>query len=413
MKLYELEIKGKTKQTKHLRAKNLNEAQAKAIAKKWEILNIKEIQKASFKRLDDARFILFFQELSLLCEVGISIKDALKELDKIYSHKMIAKLCDNLNLGQNLSLAFENANFGLTHAELALIKTSQNTGKLSEIFMQISRLRQNNVENEQRVKKALRYPFSRLRQNNVENEQRVKKALRYPLIVFLSVCAAFVLLMLFVVPNFKDLFEDLNLALPFITELIIYIYNFLDKYILLVFCLIALILFLTLFLYRKYYFFSYFCDSLLLKLPLLSKFIIYQQNYSFFMIFSLLLKSGISLLEAFKLATLALNNKKVLLYYQEIRTFMDSGLEISHAFKKVDLFDPLVFSMLSIAMKSSKLEFLSEEIAKYYKNKSENLMDKFLSFLEPIMTLWVAILVLFLALGIFLPIWELSSGVNF
>ncbi|EAL5416708.1 type II secretion system F family protein, partial [Campylobacter coli] len=69
--------------------------------------------------------------------------------------------------------------------------------------------------------------------------------------------------------------------------------------------------------------------------------------------------------------------------------------------------------MLSIAMKSSKLEFLSEEIAKYYKNKSENLMDKFLSFLEPIMTLWVAILVLFLALGIFLPIWELSSGVNF
>ncbi|ELL6951491.1 type II secretion system F family protein, partial [Campylobacter coli] len=241
MKLYELEIKGKTKQKKHLRAKNLNEAQAKAIAKKWEILNIKEIQKASFKRLDDARFILFFQELSLLCEVGISIKDALKELDKIYSHKMIAKLCDNLNLGQNLSLAFENANFGLTHAELALIKTSQNTGKLSEIFMQISRLRQ----------------------NNVENEQRVKKALRYPLIVFLSVCAAFVLLMLFVVPNFKDLFEDLNLALPFITELIIYIYNFLDKYILLVFCLIALILFLTLFLYRKYYFFSYFCDSLL------------------------------------------------------------------------------------------------------------------------------------------------------
>ena len=121
MKLYELEIKGKTKQTKHLRAKNLNEAQAKAIAKKWEILNIKEIQKASFKRLDDARFILFFQELSLLCEVGISIKDALKELDKIYSHKMIAKLCDNLNLGQNLSLAFENEELFLHKSQTMLI----------------------------------------------------------------------------------------------------------------------------------------------------------------------------------------------------------------------------------------------------------------------------------------------------
>lgn len=56
---------------------------------------------------------------------------------------------------------------------------------------------------------------------------------------------------------------------------------------------------------------------------------------------------------------------------------------------------------------------LSEEIAKYYQQKSENLMDRFLVFLEPMMTLFVAFLVLFLALGIFLPMWELSSGVNF
>ncbi|EAJ6258576.1 type II secretion system F family protein, partial [Campylobacter jejuni] len=80
---------------------------------------------------------------------------------------------------------------------------------------------------------------------------------------------------------------------------------------------------------------------------------------------------------------------------------------------KIDIFDSLVFSMLSIAMKSGRLEVLSEEIAKYYQQKSENLMDRFLIFLEPMMTLFVALLVLFLALGIFLPMWELSSGVNF
>ncbi len=88
-------------------------------------------------------------------------------------------------------------------------------------------------------------------------------------------------------------------------------------------------------------------------------------------------------------------------------------LELSQAFKKIDIFDSLVFSMLSVAMKSGRLEVLSEEIAKYYQQKSENLMDRFLIFLEPMMTLFVALLVLFLALGIFLPMWELSSGVNF
>ncbi|EAH9114385.1 type II secretion system F family protein, partial [Campylobacter jejuni] len=86
---------------------------------------------------------------------------------------------------------------------------------------------------------------------------------------------------------------------------------------------------------------------------------------------------------------------------------------LSQAFKKIDIFDSLVFSMLSVAMKSGRLEVLSEEIAKYYQQKSENLMDRFLIFLEPMMTLFVALLVLFLALGIFLPMWELSSGVNF
>ncbi|HEG0433776.1 TPA: type II secretion system F family protein, partial [Campylobacter jejuni] len=88
-------------------------------------------------------------------------------------------------------------------------------------------------------------------------------------------------------------------------------------------------------------------------------------------------------------------------------------LELSQAFKKIDIFDSLVFSMLSVAMKSGRLEVLSEEIAKYYQQKSENLMDRFLIFLEPMMTLFVALLVLFLALGIFLPMWELSSGINF
>ncbi|HEG0798408.1 TPA: type II secretion system F family protein, partial [Campylobacter jejuni] len=87
--------------------------------------------------------------------------------------------------------------------------------------------------------------------------------------------------------------------------------------------------------------------------------------------------------------------------------------ELSQAFKKIDIFDSLVFSMLSVAMKSGRLEVLSEEIAKYYQQKSENLMDRFLIFLEPMMTLFVALLVLFLALGIFLPMWELSSGINF
>ncbi|TKX31438.1 type II secretion system F family protein [Campylobacter estrildidarum] len=391
MKLYELEIIKDEKRYKRLmRAENLNIAQAKALNKNWKIINIKEKKKNYFRKINSEYLILFFKELSLLCEAGLSIQEAFKELMKIHSFKSISRVLDNLLLGQNLSLAFENADFGLNYAELALIKTAENTGKLSENFLQIAKLRE----------------------KNLENQKRFKKAIRYPLFVFISVCVAFIFLMLFVIPNFKDLFENLNVNLPLITIIILQIYNFLQDYILIFAFLLVFIFILVFLMYKKSYSFAYICDFIFLKIPLFSNFIVYSQNYYFFMVFSLLLKNGISLSKAFNLSILGLQNKQIISKYKELLSFIDSGLEIGSAFKKIDIFDPLVLSMLNIAMKSSKLEFLSEEISKYYENKMENLMDRFLILLEPLMTLFVAMLVLFLALGIFLPIWELSSEVN-
>lgn len=98
------------------------------------------------------------------------------------------------------------------------------------------------------------------------------------------------------------------------------------------------------------------------------------------MVFSWLLKNGISISKAFDLAIIGLENKFLIFQYKKLFSFIDSGLELSQAFKKIDIFDSLVFSMLSIAMKSGRLEVLSEEIAKYYQQKSENLMDRFLVF---------------------------------
>ncbi|BEJ75857.1 TPA_asm: type II secretion system F family protein [Campylobacter jejuni] len=392
MKFYEVEfLKNNQNYTKTIKAENLNIAQAKALSKNWKIIDIKEIQKSNFQRLKDENFILFFKELALLCEVGLSVQEAIKELYLMHSCKIMKKILDNLILAQNLNQAFENANFGLNRAELALIKTAEKTGKISEVFSQISKLRE----------------------KSLESQKQLKKAFRYPTLVFLSIIGAFLFLMLFVVPNFKDLFENLGTSLPFITHVMLEIYNFLDDYG--IFCIFLFVIFIVMLIlaYKNFHSFAFSCDFLFLKIPLISRLIIYNQNYYFFMVFSLLLKNGISISKAFDLAIIGLENKFLIFQYKKLFSFIDSGLELSQAFKKIDIFDSLVFSMLSVAMKSGRLEVLSEEIAKYYQQKSENLMDRFLVFLEPMMTLFVALLVLFLALGIFLPMWELSSGVNF
>lgn len=88
------------------------------------------------------KILYSFKELALLCEVGLSVQEAIRELYLMHSCKIMKKILDNLILAQNLNQAFENANFGLNRAELALIKTAEKTGKISEVFSQISKLRE-------------------------------------------------------------------------------------------------------------------------------------------------------------------------------------------------------------------------------------------------------------------------------
>lgn len=333
MKFYEVEfLKNNQNYTKTIKAENLNTAQAKALSKNWKIIDIKEIQKSNFQRLKDENFILFFKELALLCEVGLSVQEAIRELYLMHSCKIMKKILDNLILAQNLNQAFENANFGLNRAELALIKTAEKTGKISEVFSQISKLRE----------------------KSLESQKQLKKAFRYPTLVFLSIIGAFLFLMLFVVPNFKDLFENLGASLPFITHVMLEIYNFLDDYG--IFCIFLFVIFIVMLIlaYKNFHSFAFSCDFLFLKVPLISRLIIYNQNYYFFMVFSLLLKNGISISKAFDLAIIGLENKFLIFQYKKLFSFIDSGLELSQAFKKIDIFDSLVFSMLSVAMKSGR-----------------------------------------------------------
>lgn len=261
MKFYEVEfLKNNQNYTKTIKAENLNTAQAKALSKNWKIIDIKEIQKSNFQRLKDENFILFFKELALLCEVGLSVQEAIRELYLMHSCKIMKKILDNLILAQNLNQAFENANFGLNRAELALIKTAEKTGKISEVFSQISKLRE----------------------KSLESQKQLKKAFRYPTLVFLSIIGAFLFLMLFVVPNFKDLFENLGASLPFITHVMLEIYNFLDDYG--IFCIFLFVIFIVMLIlaYKNFHSFAFSCDFLFLKVPLISRLIICNQNYYFF-----------------------------------------------------------------------------------------------------------------------------------
>ncbi|MBK1994049.1 type II secretion system F family protein, partial [Campylobacter novaezeelandiae] len=235
MKTYELSfLENGIKAKKIIKAKSLNMAQALALKQNLNILELTEIKRENFSffKISNEDFVLFFKEFSFLLEVGLSVLEALKELEKSTFKKelkkTIKKIDENLSLGQSLSEAFKNSRFNLSHSELALIKIAENTGKLSYVFNQIVLIRQKTIK----AKKSF------------------IKSIRYPLIVLVSIFISFIFLILFVIPQFKNLFDNFNIELPLITQILLQTYDFLNSYFFLISILFLLFVCLFVFCYK-------------------------------------------------------------------------------------------------------------------------------------------------------------------
>lgn len=393
MKKYE--IVGKNKTSLIINAPNKLIAQKIARQKGLKLAQINEVEIQGFvlrKKLKSVNLTLLFKELSLLLEAGISLQLALNELYQNSENKDIQRFLNRLIValqsGQNLSSAFENSGFAFDKSELALIKMGENTGDLSFVFLRLSNLRE---------KKLI-------------NAKRLKKALSYPLFVFCTLIVVFCALMFFVVPQFQGIFDDFAIELPFITQIMLQIYKFLANSYEIMLILLGIFALFCFVLRKK---FAFVVDKIIVKLPLLGRLIFYHQSTQFFLVFSMLIKSGISVSKALMLAKSSFANAFLAKKCEKISEFCEQGLGLDEAFKKVKIFDSLTVGMLAVAMKSAKLDVMSEKISQFYEAKSEDLMESFLRILEPLLTFFVAVLVLFLALGIFLPMWELNQSIQF
>lgn len=393
MKKYE--IVGKNKTSLIINAPNKLIAQKIARQKGLKLAQINEVEIQGFvlrKKLKSVNLTLLFKELSLLLEAGISLQLALNELYQNSENKDIQRFLNRLIValqsGQNLSSAFENSGFAFDKSELALIKMGENTGDLSFVFSRLSNLRE---------KKLI-------------NAKRLKKALSYPLFVFCTLIVAFCALMFFVVPQFQGIFDDFAIELPFITQIMLQIYKFLANSYEIMLILLGIFALFCFVLRKK---FAFVVDKIIVKLPLLGRLIFYHQSTQFFLVFSMLIKSGISVSKALMLAKSSFANAFLAKKCEKISEFCEQGLGLDEAFKKVKIFDSLTVGMLAVAMKSANLDVMSEKISQFYEAKSEDLMESFLRILEPLLTFFVAVLVLFLALGIFLPMWELNQSIQF
>ncbi|WP_291950627.1 type II secretion system F family protein [Campylobacter sp.] len=369
-----------------IKANNLYEARIKALEKYKILVDIKEYFDERNIKIKEEELIFVLKDLKIVLHAGLSLQEAILEFCQNSYDKKITNIFQNIFQKLKNGLSYEEAFRDILNStELAILKICEGKQDLSKAFEIIISLKE----------------------KKLKNIKQFKKAISYPVLVFASIVFAFLILMFFVLPEFKNLFIQLDLDLPLITKILFFIGDFLVDYSLFIMVCIVFCLLWIYILFNKTSLF----DQILIVTPIFGKIIMYQDKFCFFIILSYLLNSGVDIKKALKLASDGINNKILKNKITYAIALFESGLDLAQAFSKIKLFESFAIRMLNLSLKSSKIDESTYDLAMFFEYKKEEYIQKIFSMLEPLMIIFMASMILILALAIFLPMWQISQGI--
>jgi type II secretory pathway component PulF len=343
-----------------------------------------------FKKVKLKDIIFFSQQLSTLYKAGLPLLTGLESLTEQTENKKLKPILEAIGRqiegGSTLFEAISKYPDVFPPVYVNMIRAGETSGKLGESLDR----------------------FVALADRELRTRQRVKDATRYPKIVIVSLGIAFAVLIIFVIPRFAQIFTRFNTPLPLPTRIMIGINDLFRTYWYLILC--ALFGFPILF--KRYTRTSqgkYFWDKLKIQIPifgpLLLKFALSRFAYTFAMLY----RSGIPILQTIEITSSTIDNLILSKSMEGISRSVREGRSLTDAMKESGRFTPLVIQMTSIGESSGTLDEMLMRVTEYYDIEVDNAIKKFSTYIEPILTLFLAVVVLFLALAVFLPWWNMAS----
>ena len=346
------------------------------------------------KKLNYPSYIGSIRQVAVLIKAGISLKDALLDVGENTPDKLVKeiflKAAESIESGKSISEVFAEYEAYVGGVSLALIRLGEQTGDLAA---------------------SLEY-LADIYENMYENKRKMIKALRYPIITLIAIAVAFVVLIMLVVPKFKSIFESLHAELPLPTRILLGTEYVLSHYGLLVLAGIIAFILGIIFAYKTSKDFKYKMDALMLKTYLIKDIIRYGTLQRFLMILSSLLKSGVPLIEALKISEGIISNEVIKEKIFEIRKGINQGRSLTEMVQEVDLVNFIALRMIKAGEESGELDMMLEKASNYYSDRFQDIIENMQAAIEPIMLTVIGGLVLLLALGIFMPMWNLASAVK-
>jgi general secretion pathway protein F len=352
------------------------------------------IQTISRKRIKPDALVAAIRQLAVMTNAGISIHDSLQEISNSAQDDTLktvfSKLANDINSGQSLSSSMENFRYEVGNLTIAMIKLGEKTGNLDEALYSLADM------------------LDEIRLNVV----KFKKAMAYPRNVMISMAIAFTVLISFVVPKFKTMFEKMHAELPLPTQILLSLEHLFNTYGLYILSIGGLAFILIKAMIENYEHVRYSWHKILLKIYLIKSIIKFATLSRFTLVFAELLHAGIPIAEALDTATSMIDNLPLKRKLESVKITVEKGGTLNKGLKDINLFENMILQMVRAGEDSGTLDSMTRKVADYYKMRFDAIINGLSEAIEPIMLIIIASMVLLLALGIFLPMWNMGSIVK-
>ncbi|MGH8703199.1 MAG: type II secretion system F family protein [Burkholderiales bacterium] len=349
------------------------------------------LERLSEKKVTPTDVLLFSRQMNTLLKAGVPIMSALRGLEGSGENpglvRVMRELREGLEGGNELSTCLSRHPKVFDLFYVAMVRVGEFTGTLQEVFLRL---------------------FHHLEFEKFMREQ-VRSATRYPMFVIITMAVALVIVNMFVIPAFAKAYAGFKTELPAITKGLIAFSNFTVAY----WPALLGVLVVLAFGFRFYINTQrgrLVWDEFKVKIPIAGPIVLNATLARFARSFALAIRSGVPAVQALTIVAGTVDNTHMGRKIEAMREGVERGEALRRTAAATGIFTPMVLQMLAVGEESGEIDTMMSEIAELYQHDVEYSLKNLSSQIEPVLIVGLGVLVLILALGVFMPIWDLGTA---
>ena len=358
----------------------------------YEIIPAKATKISGIHKLKTNKLIFYLTQLSAYLKSGISLAESVKILDnqakKPAEKKVWRAVYYDLSMGDVLSTAMEKRGNVFPKLLINMIKTAEMTGNLAET---LDDMVEYYTESE-------------------STKKQMKSAMMYPLVVTIFAAVVVTFILMWVVPQFVSIYNDLGSDLPAITKVVINISDFLKNYLIYILIILIIVAFVYIYLFKNIRSFRKTMQQFMMHLPVFGDIIIYNEVTIFAKTFANLINHNVFITESMDVLSKITDNEiyKELIF--DTATNLTKGEPLSAAFKNNWAFPNIAYQMLITGEKTGRLGPMMERVSAYYQEQHRTIINSMKSLIEPVLIISLAVIVGGILLSVIIPMFSMYDA---